>query len=402
MSVVSPRTNRILIAAAIGLMIAVCASCITETNPSAAIARGDFPAFYTMAVIAHSGEGYRLYDLEFQRQVQNTAWPSLGGTVLPAAYPAFLAFVLEPLATLTPSTARIVWIGWMLVCVALGVLLLARAIPPLRGLWWQLFVGALLFGPLFLGIVGGQIVGLSVLLYAALIALHSRAGRKSELAVGAVTGAWMFKPHFALAVVAMLVFQRRWVAVSGWLFVSALLWLVGAQVAGVNWMSAWVSFAQQFSQIDLATNAYQMTGIVPALYSVFGVGGRDSLRCLQVWEWLIVMSALVVPIALLFLVRRAGGSVEGRMRPLLLVGPLLLMCAPAVNFYDLSLGLVPLLALFRPRERRDLTLAALALVTSQAYLLSKGEGIPGVAWVYTLAIAALVSRGLHRIASNAH
>lgn len=402
MSVVSPRTNRILIAAAIGLMIAVWVSCMTETNPSAAITRGDFPAFYTMAVIAHSGEGHRLYDLEFQREVQNAAWPSLGGTVLPAAYPAFLAFVLEQLATLAPSTARIVWISCMLVCVALGVRLLARAMPSLCGLWWQPFVGALLFSPLFLGIVGGQIVGLSVLLYAALIALHTREGSRNELVIGAVTGVWMVKPHYALAVVAMLVFQRRWIAVSGWLMVSALLWILGAQVAGMNWIRAWLAFVQQFSQIDLATNAYQMTGIVPALYSTLVVGGWDSASCLHVWESLVVMCSLLVPVTLLVLVRRSGVSAEGRMRCLLMIGPLLLCCAPAVNFYDLSLGLVPLIALFRPRERRDILLAALVLVTSQVYLLFKGEGTPGVAFLCALAMAVLVNKGARRLGSLVH
>jgi len=402
MSVVSPRLNRVLVAAALGLIIAVCASLMTEENPSAAITRGDFPAFYTLAVLAHSAEGHRLYDLELQQQIQNTAWPTLSGTALPAAYPAFLAALLEPLAMLSPSTARMVWVCCMVVCAVLGVGILARSVPSLRGSWWQLVVGAFLFGPLFLGVLGGQVVGLSVLLYAALIALNVRVGRGKELLFGVVTGVWMFKPHYALAVVAMMVFQRRWIALGGWAFVSALYWILGAQLAGVHWVSDWLSFAQQFSQIDMVTNSYQMTGLVPALHSMLAVGGASSLISPHGFELLNVVCALLVPLALFVVVRRARGTGGEWMVPLLAVGPLLLLCAPAVNFYDLSLGLVSLLAIFHPRERKDMGLATSLLVASQFLVLCKGEGIPGGAFLFALVFVGIAGRVLSRRVSSAN
>ena len=401
MSAASSRLNRILVAAGVGLIIAVCASLMTEASPSAAITRGDFPAFYTLAVLAHSGEGHRLYDLELQRQIQNAAWPTLAGTVLPAAYPAFLATLLEPLAIFAPSTARIAWVCCMVLSVIIGVGILARVVPSLSRRWWQLAVGAFLFGPLFLGVLGGQIVGVSFLIYAALIALTILPGKRNEILFGAVTGAWMYKPHYALAVVVMMVVQRRWTALGSWAFVSALLWILGAHVAGVGWVSDWLSFAQQFSQIDMATNSYQMTGVVPFLYSIVCDGDLGSPISPRGWESLVVTSALIVPVVLLIVVQRSCGGVGEHVKPLLAIGPLLLLFAPAVNFYDLSLGLVPLITLFRPHERRGLVIAASLLVMSQILVLCKDYGVPGGAFLVSLVIAGIVSRGLFRAESFA-
>lgn len=132
MNVLSARINRFLIAAALGLAIAIIGALSIEQAPSAAIVRGDFPAFYTMATLASRGEGARLYDLETQRQVQNEAWPSLDGSVLPVAYPAFLAFFIEPLAKLSPSNARLVWVVGMGICVVVAGALIARSSSFLR------------------------------------------------------------------------------------------------------------------------------------------------------------------------------------------------------------------------------------------------------------------------------
>ena len=396
MSFNSQRLNRILIAAGIGLIVAICASFMTEESPSAAIARGDFPAFYTLAALANSTEGHRLYDLDLQRAVQNAAWPTLDGTVLPAAYPAFLAYILKPLAILSPSTARIVWVCCMLVCTAFGARLLSFAAPSLRGFGWQLFVGVLLFAPLLLGVIGGQIVGLSFLLYAALVVLATRDDVRSDALFGAVAGLWMYKPHYALAIVALILFQQRWVALCSWGLVTAGLWFLGALVAGADWIAAWLSFVQQFSQIDMATNAYQMTGFVAAIYSLSHLFMGDDVFSPKAWEYLVMLSAMAVPLALFIAVRRARDGVEERIMPLLVVGPLLLLCAPAVNFYDLALGLVPLIALFRPQERRDLVCAGSILMASQVFVLCKGEGVPGVAFVLALVMVGLVLRGLLR------
>jgi hypothetical protein len=379
MNVLSARIDRFLIAGALGLAIAIIGALSIEQSPSAAIARGDFPAFYTMATLASRGEGARLYDLEAQRQVQNELWPSLDGSVLPVAYPAFLAFFIEPLAMIPPSNARLVWVCGMVMCVVVAGWLLARSSSFLRGLTWQVMVTSLLFAPLFVGVLGGQIVGLSVLLYAAILFLDRQKRKEMEIPLGVITGLWMYKPHFALAVVVVLLARGRWLAVGAWCVTCVALWSLGVLVAGLGWLSEWLAFANGFVHIDLITNAPRMTGVVPFLYVLSDWFHADWIGRIEVWAALTVVSALVVPLALTLLARR--GSPPNANLSLLAVGPLLVLFAPAVNFYDLSLAVLPLLLMLRPSRRVDRAIAVGVLALGQLGILLKDRGVAGVFFV---------------------
>lgn len=395
-----PRLERVLIAASLGLALAIVIGLLTEKSPSAAINRGDFPAFYTLARISSGDEPRRLYDLKLQTEVQNEAWPALNGSVLPAAYPAYVAFLVRPLAYLNPDTARLVWVTFTMVCAVVGVLALARRVPALAGMGWQLVVGAFLFAPFFMGVIGGQIVGVSVLCYALLVALSYRRGFGSDVSSGIVAGLWMVKPHYGLAAVAVLLFERRWKACVSWLVVTTILWTLGARVAGVNWVAEWLAFARHFSEVDLATNASQMSGVVPLVYSLtamFGVGPSSSSFS---WQILTAGAAFVVPLGL-FIAVRCGRSRDTRVSiGLLVLGPLLILFAPMVNFYDLSLGLVPLMALFRPRERGDLIAAASLVAMGQFVASFKDTGVPGVSFVVAAVILTFASRAISRAISR--
>jgi hypothetical protein len=394
MTVASSRVNRFLIATAIGLVVAIVAALASEQAPSAAIVRGDFPAFYTMATLANRGEGARLYDLETQRQVQNAIWPSLQGSVLPAAYPAFLAFWIEPLATLSPTHARIVWTIVMVLCVVAAGALLARSSPRLRSCTWQVIVGAFLFSPLFLGVLGGQIVGVSVLLYAALLCLDRKNERWSEILIGIIAGLWMYKPHFAGAVVVVFLLQRRWNAIGAWLATSVGLWALGVSVAGLDWLSDWYPFVKGFSHIDLTTNAPQMTGVVPFAYVVYGWMRGDMGNPAHVWEMAAILSALLVPGILALAARSSLIKIKAGILPL--VGLLLVLFAPAVNFYDLALGALPLILMLRPSRRSDLLIAGGVVGLSQVTMLLKDSGIPGVCFVFAVFMTYIFVRGMAR------
>lgn len=394
MNVLSARIDRFLIAAALGLAVAIIGALSIEQAPSAAIVRGDFPAFYAMATLADRRDGARLYDLETQRQVQNELWPSLEGSVLPMAYPAFLAFCLEPLAELSPSNARLAWILAMTLCVALAGALIARTSPFLRGLTWQVIVTSLLFAPLFLGVIGGQIVGLSVLLYAALLFLDRRQKKEMEIPIGILAGLWMYKPHFALAIVFVFLVQSRWRAIGACFTTCAVLWSLGALVAGVDWLSRWYAFARGFSHIDLVSNAPQMTGIVPFLYVVNDwMSGQEHVGA-ETWGALTLFFALVVPSVLAFVSRRGGSS--GPNLGLLAVGPLIVLFAPAVNFYDLALAALPLMILFQPNQRADRLLAGALLAFSQIVILLKDSGVAGSCFVLALCLSYILIKAAAR------
>jgi hypothetical protein len=383
-----------LIAAAVGLLVALVWALSTPQSPSAAVIRGDFPAFYTMATIANRGDGALLYDLEAQRRIQNEVWPSLQGSVLPAAYPAFLAALIEPLGALSPSGARIVWTAAMVLCVVIAGIVMTRASPRLHGFTWQVIVVAFLFSPLFLGVLGGQIVGLSVLLYAALIALERGKGGGAEALMGVAAGLWMYKPHFSLAVVATFFLRRQWVAVMTWLVSSVVLWAIGVAVAGSGWLSHWHSFVQTFAQIDLITNASQMTGVVPSLYVLCGWVGCSVSGRAEVWEVVTILSALVVPCALALAVWRPILPQDRGL--IVLVGPLLVLFAPAVNFYDLALAALPLLTVLRPDRRSDLLFVGIIVVASQVIMLVKDTGISGICFLFATLLAAIFVRAAAR------
>lgn len=377
-------------------MIALVVAILTEESPSAAVTRGDFPAFYTLAYLAEQGEGVRLYDLEAQRRFQNSVWPSLSGSVLPAAYPAYLAFFLQPLALLDATTARAVWALLMAACVVGAVMALARHVPTLKGLGWRLGVVGFLFGPLFVGVVGGQIVGLSLLCYALLLALSQRRDHRNEILAGIVAGVWMVKPHFGLGAAAIFLCERRWLALGVWCGVSLVLWVLGVSVVDVGWVGQWIHFARQFSEIDLATNAYQMTGVVGFLYSISRSCGVVPANPSTVWDTLSITAACFVPVCL-FLSARCRRCREFSVSlPWLVLGPLLVLFAPVVNFYDLSLALVPLLVLFRSDERRDFVWAAGVLIASQIVVVAKESALPGVSFTLALGMALLCLGAVRR------
>jgi hypothetical protein len=255
-------------------------------------------------------------------------------------------------------------------------------------------VTSLLFAPLFLGVIGGQIVGVSVLLYAAIVLLDRQQKKDMEISLGVVAGLWMYKPHFALAVVVVLLAQRRWRAIGAWLVTCGALWFLGATVAGMGWLSEWFAFARGFSHMDLGSNAPRMTGVVPFLYLVSGWFDEGWRGRIEVWEALTLMSALVVPSALAFISRRDDTTTGSP--GLLAVGPLLVLFAPAVNFYDLALGALPLLLLARPERRGDLAIAGGVIALSQIVILFKDGGVAGGCLVSGVLCAYLLCRAIAR------
>lgn len=391
MSVISARANRVLIAIAISLLLATIVASVTETNPDSAILRGDFPAFYTMAVVAREGSGERLYDLALQQEIQARYWPSLSEGVLPVAYPAFMAPQVLPLAYLSPHIARVSWILCMLVATLGAVRMIIKSYSNLRGLGWQTTVVCLSFFPLFAGVIGGQAIGVSLLLLAAITSLSVSTSRANQFAVGLLTGLWMFKPHYALAVVWALLLQRRGWALLSWALTSVALWLVGAHVSGIDWLGHWVIFAKQFSHIDLVTNSDQMTGVVPFLFSTVKRLAGSEYYSERVGASLSMLSSALVLLALFAIHKTVSKRSPSDPRALYpLIAPVLLLFAPAANFYDLALLLVPLGATISPYKVRDVRVLTAIIALSALALLSRELGFFGGSFLLSSGIGAFL------------
>lgn len=397
MSVFSGRENRVLAAVGLGILLATIAASLSQNQPDSAIVRGDFPAFYTMAVVVKEGLGERLYELALQQEVQARYWKSLSASLLPAAYPPYLAALLLPLAYLEPAAARATWIIANALATLCAVVIMSQALPTLRPYRWQMCVLSLSFFPLLAGVIGGQSVGLSLILLAAIVALSKSPSKTRQIELGILTGLWMFKPHYALAAVWLLLVQRRGNALLAWAFTSLVLWLLGATVSGISWFDHWLVFARQFSHIDIVTNSDQMTGVVPFLYSAtkrLALGeilGQDLL-----FQSTVVVAAFV-PISLFFINREAmRRAAPDTSLPYLMIAPILLICAPAANFYDLSLLLIPVSSVISPSETRDRRILIAILILSACGVLLRECDVYGSSFALSVILGTFVSVRLFR------
>lgn len=351
---------------------------INDSEQVSAVRRGDFPAFWSMAVIASSAEPSRLYDLKTQRQVQNTFWPSLNGALLPAAYPAHLAFVLAPLARLDCRVARGVWsIGSVLI--AFGGLSMALRLNP-RITWapWMIFSLLLVFTPTLRGFLGGQVLPLISALFALLLTLERRGGSKPvDLALGAIIGVLLFKPYYAIAALMVPVLQRRWWTLLSFSFLAGLSWYLGSLVLGPSWLSEWSAFASYFAKGNLETNAHQMPNIWAQIESLC-IGCVSLAR----FKWALIFLAYLI-FTLMFGALLGASTVHSLIRDprryggylYILFLSLVVLLMPQVNFYDLGVLVSPIIVLFRPEEKLDRYLVTACFIAA-LFAIEPPLGIP--------------------------
>lgn len=352
----------LVMAAAVVVWVAV-----KDTAETTAVRRGDFPAFWSMAVIASGAEPQRLYDIELQREVQNAAWPSLGGSLLPAAYPAQLAFVLQPLATCDHRVARWLWTAACLAAAFVAVTIFVRSNPRIRWTPWMVFAALCVFGPSMRGMMGGQVLSFMMCVFALVVVLGRRSDLLGDVLLGVLLGLWLFKPYYALCALGVPALQRRWTTLVSFAIVALLSWWLGALVVGLQWTSEWFAFAQRFAQLNIETNAHQMPNMWAQLYRFLGEPGKPSP-----WWWVsVVASYAVLGVGISALLGR------GTLRSLLtaprengdvlffLTLSTVVVAMPQVNFYDLGITACAVLALFRPERLGDRCFAGVCILLSQ-------------------------------------
>lgn len=348
-------------------LLALIKLAVTDSNEVSSIRRGDFPAFWSMAVIAKSSEPKRLYDLELQRKIQNQAWPSLNNTLLPAAYPAHVAFVLKPLATLDHRVARWIWTAASISAALLGVTLLVRSNPHISWAPWMIFTLLCIFSPMSRGILGGQVLPFMVLLLAMVTRLTHRRTIWSDIVMGVALGVWLIKPYYGLCALVVPLIQRRWITLVAFMLVAALSWQLAAAVAGEGWFTQWTVFTRSFAAINLETNAHQMPNLWAQLYRISGGSKGYGVQ----W-WLTVVSAYgALALGVVMLLGRGTVGVlinqANRYGDLLiyLILSLIVVAMPQVNFYDLGIIACAVVALFRPQGSADRLFVAACVLASQ-------------------------------------
>jgi len=219
-----------------------------STDPDGPL-RADFASLFAAAKVVASGDVTQLYNLDYQGAVQRqiTAPYVFAGGVLAYLNPPFFALALSPLTALPYKLAFGVWVALGVVLYLLSIRLLLSMPPRLprrhhRTVW--LF--ALGFYPAFAAVLLGQTTFISFAVFAASLSLLAR---RHEFSSGAILALGLFKPHLILPWVVILVWQRRWRALTGFgaigLALSAVSWsVVGLQglidyVRLLNVVSTW-------------------------------------------------------------------------------------------------------------------------------------------------------------------
>lgn len=361
---------------------------VYDSEETSAVRRGDFPAFWSIAVISSGAEPHRLYDLELQRQVQNDTWPSLKGSVLPAAYPPQVALVLRPLAQVDHRIARLAWTVCSVVAVIAAYYLLISRNRAILWAPWMVFSLLCVFSPMLRGILGGQVLSLMLLLFALTVVLERGNSRWADLSLGLVLGVWLCKPHYALCALAVPVMQRRWLTVLSFSFVAAVSWWVARGVVGPDWFSAWAAFAQMFAAINIETNAHQMPNLWAQIYRLSGPSERSGAT----W-WAVIPSVYGLCLGGVYALLGSRSVRVLVSTPhqngdllLLLILSLSVVLMPQVNFYDLGLMACIVVVLFRPEHREDWWFIGVCLLLSQG-----GVSPPfGVPIHFLIALSALV------------
>jgi hypothetical protein len=232
-----------------------------------------------------------------------------------------------------------------------ATVLLTRLSSTLDGAAVELSAALLVFPPVLMGVLGGQLLALSMVLYGAAMLLDRRRDDTSEVLLGVVFGAWLFKPHYALLALLVPLVQGRFRVVLGFLIPAAIYFALGVQVLGMEWPSQWMLFARDFAEMNYQSNAGQMSNIVGATLALMNVLHVDS-NAMQIGRVAGLFGCGLVMMWLLMTAWRDRGAIprEGELpsRPMLLLGPVLAFASPQANFYDLGLAVMPLVLLLRP------------------------------------------------------
>ena len=179
--------------------------------------RTDFSVTYLGSRMVYLGMGPKLYDLAEQQKIKSTLLPNAEPLIF--EHPPFEALLLAPLGALPYRTAFLIW-GLIDVAIWLFLIRLLRPYTsaPRDDLGYLMLW--LLFAPLWVALFEGQSSLLVLLLYS-LTFIQMRDGR--DFWAGAIFGLALFKFQFAIPFVLILLLQRKWRFMKGFLMTATFL-----------------------------------------------------------------------------------------------------------------------------------------------------------------------------------
>jgi len=218
----------------------------------------DFSQFYAAGEMIRAGLGRNLYDLSRQMQFQS----ALARVHTFYAHPPFEALLFAPFTFVNYQNAYALWtifslallIGsaWVIdttaqVSAAISYYL---RFPADLGLALILFAT---FSPVTTCLLIGQDSMLLLLLYSLVYLLLKRS---SDFAAGCVLACGLFKFQFVIPFVVVLLFLRKWRAITGFAIIGVFLFILSVAISGVSVLTTYPKLLFQekiFQQLgDLA------------------------------------------------------------------------------------------------------------------------------------------------------
>ena len=331
-------------------------------NSSNPIAR-DFIAKAAGGRIALMGRWHELYDVKVQHAVEQKLlgrpeWPYWNGFVAPP----FAAYLFAPFAALPYLVAVASWTLFSAGLITASLWLLWPLVPSLHryGLKFVLLVVFSSF-PVVDLLIYGQDSAVCLFLFALGLRLLLK---HRDATAGAVLGLGVFKVQFFLLVPVLLLLDRRYRALGGWLAVGSALTFLSVALVGAGGVHTY---------LHLLTNEFRHDGVAAGQVwntpSLFGL--TRALRAYLPPPLGTAATALMFGIGVILLIqwldRARLLALTDRELEVLYAGMMLAVAVvnPHLLYYDAVILLAPALLLYEAASASSLVRALLAT----AYLM---------------------------------
>lgn len=348
----------------------------------------DFVAYYSAGKLVLAGHGASLYDFAVMRHTQArlTAPLRMPGGVSPFLYPPWFALVVAPLSAVPYTAAYILWFA-LNVVLAIAVLRALSRHGGLRGMISILFtLLGLSFLPVFAAFGQGQV---SVLLLALATAVLVALGAERDLLAGVLLAVFLIKPQYALPVAGVLLIQGRRRAFGTFSLCALFLTAIPVPFLGAGIENAYIHSLVHLSALH-GTAGYMAPPSIN--FSVLGV---SVLLDPHLGEplWVAVSAAVCMLVA--WSAYRVL-DLESAVAAAILCG---LLVSPHVLIYDVSLLILPLAVLARPRAWWACLSCAAYLAPLAGLLLHRG--VPLTVGVMGAVMLAILYREWRRVHEGA-
>jgi hypothetical protein len=338
----SPRWKSLIVVYLLSVLVMYASVC-WNTRRLVAAGLPDFAIYYCAGHVVREGLGHQLYDPASRFKVQEqfaTAVPLFRGP-LPWTHPPFEALFFVPFSYFSYLTAYLLWNLLNLALVGISLWLLSPNLPQLHAHGPPLWLLAIAFFPIFFNLLEGQ-DGIVLLFLYALAYQFLR--KNSDAIAGIFLALGLFKFHLILPFVLLLLLQKRWKILYGFVPVSLLAVLASIAIAGVRALSAYPRYVLYWE--DLLAGSDRVPAGMPNFRGLFYVFLPD-------WKY----AGAVVALLSLALLTFVGWRLLPKRSPSLdLSFCLTLVATILVSFhvvsYDLSVLLIPVFLLVEHLLRR--------------------------------------------------